>query len=488
VSLSCAEIAARIHADMVNDNDNGYSWAPRHGEDGKPVKVLTIDGKEYSYDRGSWDCSSSVIKAWQEAIKHTKYKGKLDGATYTGNMRDVFIGSGLFYASREPAKRGDVYLNDASHTAMCQDGGSDGVLGYDALSEFCINESGGVYGGKPGDQTGKEAYIHAFYEYPWNTVLHYNGKADEKKQEKPAKATAKKLNGIDIASYQDALAPSKMATTDFIIVKATGGASYHNPGFKKHADQTLAAGKLLGCYHFACEYGVALKPEQEADYFLSAVQPYVGKATLWLDYEMDALDNYSPAWCKKWLDRVKAKTGATPGIYMSKSACNSRDWAAVAKEYPLWVAQYPNYDETGYKDEPWTDSTGFGAWKAPTIFQYTSSGKIPGYSAHLDLDLFHGDKEAWMALAKNQTPKPDPKWPDGTYVVAIAKAGIRERRSTASKLCCTAAKGARIKLAGLKANKAGNVWGEIASGDHKGRFVMVYSAANKVNRLKLEHG
>ena len=89
-----------------------------------------------------------------------------------------------------------------------------------------------------------------------------------------------------------------------------------------------------------------------------------------------------------------------------------------------------------------------------------------------------------MALAS----KHDPQWPDGTYVVAIQKAGIRERRSTASKLCCAAAKGARLKLAGLKANKAGNVWGEIASGDHKGRFVMVYSAAKKVNRLKLEHG
>lgn len=294
------------------------------------------------------------------------------------------------------------------------------------------------------------------------------------KAAKPAKPTAKKrLDGIDIASYQQALAPSKMSTTDFIIVKATGGNSYRNPCFKDHADATLGAGKLLGCYHFACEYGIALKPEQEADYFLNAVQPYVGKATLWLDYEMDALDNYSPAWCKKWLDRVKAKTGATPGIYMSKSACNTRDWSAVAKDYPLWVAQYPDYDETGYKDEPWTDASGFGAWKAPTIFQYTSSGKIPGYNAHLDLDLFYGDKEAWMALVKKADPKPTTGYVDGEYAVTISKVGIRERRSTAGKLCCMAAKGQRFKLKDFRANRIGSVWAEIASGDHKGRFVMV---------------
>ena len=207
------------------------------------------------------------------------------------------------------------------------------------------------------------------------------------------------LNGIDIASYQESLVPKAMTTTDFIIVKATGGASYKNPCFKAHADATLAAGKLLGCYHFACEYGKALKAEQEAAYFVAAVKPYVGKATLWLDYEMDALDHYDVAWCKAWLDEVRAATGAVPGIYMSKSVANAHDWSSVAKTYPLWVAQYPDYDETGYLDEPWTDSSGFGAWGKPTIFQYTSSGRVAGYGSRLDLNLYYGSKADWAKLA-----------------------------------------------------------------------------------------
>lgn len=167
------EIAARIHADMCNDNANGYSWEPRHGEDGKGVKTLTIDGKKYSYDRGSWDCSSSVIKAWSEAIKYTPYKGKLDGATYTGNMREVFTASGLF--TWKPmsfiAARGDIYLNETTHTAMCQSQDPD------VMSEFCINENGDVYGGAPGDQTGGEAAINPFRD-DFDGILHYNGKAD----------------------------------------------------------------------------------------------------------------------------------------------------------------------------------------------------------------------------------------------------------------------------------------------------------------------
>jgi hypothetical protein len=171
--MKCNEIAARIHADMVLDESNGYSWEPRHGEDGKGVKTLTIDGKKYSYDRGSWDCSSSVIKAWSEAIKYTPYKGKLDGASYTGNMRDVFTRSGLFEWKPMSfiAARGDLYLNEANHVAMCQSQDPD------VMSEFCINENGDVYGGAPGDQTGGEAAINPFRD-EFDGILHYNGKAD----------------------------------------------------------------------------------------------------------------------------------------------------------------------------------------------------------------------------------------------------------------------------------------------------------------------
>lgn len=82
-----------------------------------------------------------------------------------------------------------------------------------------------------------------------------------------------------------------------------------------------------------------------------------------------------PSWAKKWLDRVKAKTGVTLGIYASKSVCFAYDWSSVAKTYPLWVAQYLNYEETGFLSEPWTDGWDFGAWGSPLIFQYSGTGR-----------------------------------------------------------------------------------------------------------------
>lgn len=207
------------------------------------------------------------------------------------------------------------------------------------------------------------------------------------------------LNGIDISSWQEDLVVSRMTTCDFIIVKATGGKGYSNDCFKRHADQTLAAGKLLGCYHYARDRGYEGSAEAEADHFIDAFRPYIGKAIPFLDWEADAL-GLGVAWAKAWLDRVRAKTGVTPGIYTSKSVCFAYDWSSVAKTYPLWVAQYPDYEDTGFLDEPWTDGWDFGAWSDPLLFQYTGTGRIPGYSGHLDLDLFYGTKADWQRLCK----------------------------------------------------------------------------------------
>lgn len=205
------------------------------------------------------------------------------------------------------------------------------------------------------------------------------------------------LNGIDISSWQPDLVPSAMATTGFIIVKATEGTGYVNPCFDSHAAQALAAGKKLGCYHFAT-VGDAVA---QADYFIGKVKEHLGKAVLALDWEAGAVAQ-GPAWAKRFMDRVKSKTGVTCLVYMSKSVCNAYDWSAVAKAgYGLWVAQYPDYSQTGYKSDPWTDSSKFGAWGDKwTVFQYTSSGRVKGYSGNLDLDRFRGSKADWDALCK----------------------------------------------------------------------------------------
>lgn len=204
------------------------------------------------------------------------------------------------------------------------------------------------------------------------------------------------LQGIDIASYQTGIDLS-VVPCDFVIVKATEGVNYTNPDFTRAYTQAKEQNKLVGIYHYANGAGATA----EANYFLSVVGDRVGDAILVLDWEQggnSAFGNVSYA--KQWLDHVYSKTGVRPLIYMSKSVTYGYDWSAVAPNHGLWVAQYANNNPTNYLSNPWTDTNGYGAWSSPVIFQYSSTGRLSGWSGNLDLNLAYMDATAWAKYAQ----------------------------------------------------------------------------------------
>lgn len=152
------------------DGGHGYSQYSRWG-DGTYETLTLSDGSTVTVANGDRDCSSAVIDAWEAALP-----GSTAGATYTGNMRGEFLSTGLWRwhprGDGYVAKRGDIYLNEAYHTAMCT------CADPDTLAQFSISETGGV-DGKEGDQTGWESNVKPFYEYPWNGTLEFAGDGGE---------------------------------------------------------------------------------------------------------------------------------------------------------------------------------------------------------------------------------------------------------------------------------------------------------------------
>lgn len=148
--MSATEKAISQMEAWAADNSHGYDQANRWGPD--------------------YDCSSAVISAWELAGVPVK----TNGATYTGNMRGVFlrcgfedVTAGVTLETGAGLQRGDVLLNILHHTAM--------YCGNGMEVEASINENGGVTGGMTGDQTGREFLVRPYRNYPWNCVLRYTG-------------------------------------------------------------------------------------------------------------------------------------------------------------------------------------------------------------------------------------------------------------------------------------------------------------------------
>lgn len=203
------------------------------------------------------------------------------------------------------------------------------------------------------------------------------------------------MNGIDISNHQAGLNLAAVPC-DFVICKATEGTSFVDKYCDGFVQKAISMGKPFGVYHFASGKSSG---RQEAEYFYNNIKNYVGKGILVLDWEADAVKKGVP-YAKEFLNRLEELTGVKALIYMSNSVVNAYDWTSVVSEnYGLWNAgYYAGYQEMGYNPSAPLKG-GTGAWPFAAIYQYTSSGRLSGYSGNLDLNVFYGDAEAWKKYA-----------------------------------------------------------------------------------------
>ena len=197
------------------------------------------------------------------------------------------------------------------------------------------------------------------------------------------------MQGVDVSSWQP-IDISRMVEADFAIVKVTQGTGYVNPNWQGQSSGASDTGKKLGLYHYAG----GGDPTAEADYFLSNAGGYVGRALLALDWEANQNAAWgNGAWVRTFVNRVHDRTGVWPLVYVQASAIGQIP-QDVWDDCGLWVAQYANKYPTGYQSSPWN-----AGLYGEAMRQYASTGRLPGYSGNLDLNVFWGDAWQWDAYA-----------------------------------------------------------------------------------------
>ncbi len=162
------------------------------------------------------------------------------------------------------------------------------------------------------------------------------------------------MKGIDISHWncRDYKSYIREYEPDFVIAKASEGVHMNDNMFEEYYKFFKKEnGTLFGAYHFA----TSADPGIQAIHFYDVVKNHVGEILLALDFEGQAVNKWGVSGALTFLKTVERLTGGVkPLIYMNKSVLSKfkKNWAQVAKDYGLWLADYKK--ESTISVEPWT--------------------------------------------------------------------------------------------------------------------------------------
>ena len=235
--IDCAKAAAAIHHYMASHPSEFWYVLGGWGG-GRGNATVTVDGIKYSIARGGYDCGHSVTAAWRAVLAKTRYAGRLNNVSWTGDMRSNYRNSGLFdVVSPTHGQAGDIMLNDSQHAAMCQSSG------YSTFNN-------------PGSVSSNASYPGT----PMNCRLHYNGKADtkgkvtssgKKKAVWKTKTKTKKIKLRSVAVASPKSKVSRQSTGRWITETVT--LNNMHPMTQKRIDQ-IAKQKLQALSRYTTSY------------------------------------------------------------------------------------------------------------------------------------------------------------------------------------------------------------------------------------------
>lgn len=206
--------------------------------------------------------------------------------------------------------------------------------------------------------------------------------------------------GIDVSKHNGTIdwAKVKEAGVQFAMIRAGYGANNIDAQFKRNISECNRLGIPCGVYWFSYAYTEEMA-RKEAEHCLTAIKPYKLDYPVAFDFEYDSVSYAAKkgvSMTKSLASKlVKAFCGAIEeaGYYAMNYAnadyhANYFD-ASVKNTYDLWLAQWPK-------------SPDLSAPPACGIWQYSSTGTMPGISGNVDMNAAYKDYPAIIAGMKGE--------------------------------------------------------------------------------------
>jgi GH25 family lysozyme M1 (1,4-beta-N-acetylmuramidase) len=194
----------------------------------------------------------------------------------------------------------------------------------------------------------------------------------------------------------------------FALIKATEGNYYVNQYFAGDYSTAKSSNLFPAGYHFAVPS--ASDGTSQADFFLDTAPDSGSGGTLppAVDLEWNPYDSSQPcyglssssmvSWIAAFKGEVQRRVHRRPAIYTSAgwwNQCTGGDGSFASD--PLWVAAYDVSDPVL--------PAGWSTW---TLWQFTSTGSVPGISGDVDVSNFVGSQNDLPAFAAKPTAAPAP--------------------------------------------------------------------------------
>lgn len=196
--------------------------------------------------------------------------------------------------------------------------------------------------------------------------------------------------GIDVSYYQQAIAWKRVRRAGilFAFIRVSDGTTVIDPRFQQNWLGARKVGVLRGAYQY-------FRPDQsaiaQADLLIASIKRDPGELPPVIDVETDG--GKSPAKIaravEQWVARVRDKLGVEPIIYTGPEFWRYKVGGADMTSQPLWLAHYIDRCPTVPPK-----------WQRWTFWQHRDTGRVPGITGPVDLNVFDGTYEQLEDFAR----------------------------------------------------------------------------------------